>query len=153
MIITETIGIVTTRIGSIVLHVDSGELSNIELVHDKLEPKQLLPFTQQIEEYLNGYRKIFDLPLHLPYSGFKRKVLLYAKEVPFGTVVTYGEVARAVGNPKAARVVGQIMKHNPLPIVIPCHRVVSARGIGGFSAGLGWKRFLLELEGVFFDAI
>ncbi|MDI3524356.1 MULTISPECIES: methylated-DNA--[protein]-cysteine S-methyltransferase [unclassified Kosmotoga] len=148
------IGVVTTEIGAILLHADSGMLSRIELVFDsKLAPKPLPPFTTQIQEYLEGCRKTFDFPLYLPYAGFKKKVLLYVKEIPFGRVVTYGEVAKAAGSPGAARAVGQVMKRNPLPIVIPCHRVVSVRGIGGFSAGLEWKRFLLELEGVSFDAI
>lgn len=148
------IGIVTTEIGAIILQVDSGMLSSIELTFDRVQvSKPLPPFTTQIQEYLMGYRKNFDLPLHLPYSGFKKRVLTYVKGIPFGVVVTYGDAAKAAGNPGAARAVGQIMKRNSLPIVVPCHRVVSAKGIGGFSGGLEWKRFLLELEGVSFDAI
>ena len=85
-------------------------------------------------------------------SGFGRfhaAAMLAAQRIPYGTLVTYGELARMAGNEKAARAAGSAMAGNPMPIIIPCHRVVAAgRRIGGFSAGLEWKRSLLELEGV-----
>lgn len=101
----------------------------------------------QLREYLEGRRRIFSLPLDLHVTGsFTRRVLAWVKEVPYGSTVTYGEVARAVGCPRGARAVGGAMGRNPLPIFIPCHRVVAADGPGGFSGGLSKSR-LLELEG------
>ncbi|RME23672.1 MAG: methylated-DNA--[protein]-cysteine S-methyltransferase [Deltaproteobacteria bacterium] len=80
-------------------------------------------------------------------SPFARKVLGVLAGVPYGQVVTYGRLAEMAGRAGAARAVGMVMSKNPLPIVWPCHRVVSASGLGGFSAGLSVKRRLLELEG------
>jgi methylated-DNA-[protein]-cysteine S-methyltransferase len=80
-------------------------------------------------------------------SPFTRKVLQTARAIPFGKCVTYSELAKKIGRPKAARAVGQALRRNPLPIIIPCHRVVGKRGdLRGFSAGLKWKRWLLDLE-------
>ena len=88
------------------------------------------------------------IPLDLEVAGsFTGRVLAWVKDVPYGSTVTYGEVARAVGSPGGARAVGGAMGRNPLPIRIPCHRVVAADGPGGFSGGIPKTR-LLELEGV-----
>ena len=82
-------------------------------------------------------------------SGFARAVLKTVQNIPYGHVMTYGEVARASGFDRAARAVGRVMALNPVPIVIPCHRVIAAdAGLGGFAFGLDWKRKLLELEGI-----
>ena len=89
---------------------------------------------RQLREYLKGRRRVFSIPLDFEVTGsFTGRVLAFAKDVPYGSTVTYGEVARAVGSPGAARAVGGAMSRNPLPILIPCHRVVAADGPGGFS--------------------
>ncbi|MDI9834137.1 methylated-DNA--[protein]-cysteine S-methyltransferase [Streptomyces sp. KAU_LT] len=106
---------------------------------------------RQLEEYFAGTRKDFDLPLDWSLiSGFNRQVLReLASSVPFGAVVGYGDLAGRVGQPGAAQAVGMAMGANPLPVVVPCHRVVeSGGGIGGFGGGLETKRKLLALEGV-----
>ncbi|MFB7932361.1 methylated-DNA--[protein]-cysteine S-methyltransferase [Streptomyces sp. NPDC056039] len=106
---------------------------------------------RQIEAYLAGGRRDFDLPLDWSLiSGFNREVLReLASGVPYGTVVGYGDLAGRVGQPGAAQAVGMAMGANPLPVVVPCHRVVeSGGGIGGFGGGLETKRKLLALEGV-----
>ncbi|MFF6876409.1 methylated-DNA--[protein]-cysteine S-methyltransferase [Streptomyces sp. NPDC012474] len=106
---------------------------------------------RQVEAYFAGERRDFDLPLDWSLiSGFNRKVLReLASGVPFGTVVGYGDLAGRVGRPGAAQAVGMAMGANPLPVVVPCHRVVeSGGGIGGFGGGLETKRRLLALEGV-----
>jgi methylated-DNA-[protein]-cysteine S-methyltransferase len=106
---------------------------------------------RQIEAYFAGELHEFTLPLDWSLiSGFNRQVLReLASGVPFGTVVGYGDLAKRVGQPGAAQAVGAAMGANPLPIVIPCHRVVeSDGGIGGFAGGLETKRQLLALEGV-----
>ncbi|MCZ4512132.1 methylated-DNA--[protein]-cysteine S-methyltransferase [Streptomyces sp. ActVer] len=106
---------------------------------------------RQIAAYFAGERKDFELPLDWSLiSGFNRQVLReLASGVPYGSVVGYGDLARRVGQPGAAQAVGMAMGANPLPVVVPCHRVVeSDGGIGGFGGGLETKRKLLALEGV-----
>ncbi|KOV22840.1 MULTISPECIES: methylated-DNA--[protein]-cysteine S-methyltransferase [Streptomyces] len=106
---------------------------------------------RQVEAYFAGERRDFELPLDWSLiSGFHREVLReLATGVPFGSVVGYGDLARRVGQPGAAQAVGMAMGANPLPVVVPCHRVVeSDGGIGGFGGGLEAKRHLLALEGV-----
>lgn len=103
----------------------------------------------QLRGYVRGKRRVFDLPLALDVPPFCARVLAEVEGIPWGETRSYGEVAIRVGSPGAARAVGQAMGANPLPIVIPCHRVIAAGGlIGGFGGGLGWKRWLLEREGV-----
>ncbi|MEU5592055.1 methylated-DNA--[protein]-cysteine S-methyltransferase [Streptomyces sp. NPDC020298] len=107
--------------------------------------------THQIRAYFAGERHAFELPLDWSLiSGFNRQVLReLASAVPYGTVVGYGDLAGRVGQPGAAQAVGAAMGANPLPVVVPCHRVVeSDGGIGGFGGGLETKRKLLALEGV-----
>ncbi|MEV5884476.1 methylated-DNA--[protein]-cysteine S-methyltransferase [Streptomyces sp. NPDC052020] len=105
---------------------------------------------RQVEAYLTGGRRDFDLPLDWSLiSGFNREVLRELLGVPYGSVVGYGDLARRVGQPGASQAVGVAMGANPLPVVVPCHRVVeSGGGIGGFGGGLETKRRLLALEGV-----
>ena len=104
---------------------------------------------RQLEDYFAGRRKEFDLPVAPDLPRFTAKVLDAVTRIPFGAALSYGEVAAAVGSPKAARAVGQAVGSNPLPLLIPCHRVLAAEGrIGGFGCGLAWKRFLLDLEGI-----
>lgn len=104
----------------------------------------------QLAEYLAGERREFDLPLdwRLTHPGAQRRVLqaLHAT-VPYGAVVTYGELA-ARGGLDSPRGVGTIMGSNPIPVVVPCHRVLAADGLGGFGGGLATKEWLLALEGV-----
>lgn len=106
---------------------------------------------RQVAEYFAGERHGFELPLDWSLiTGFNRQVLReLASGVPFGTVVGYGDLAGRVGQPGAAQAVGVAMGSNPLPVVVPCHRVLeSDGGIGGFGGGLETKRKLLALEGV-----
>jgi len=102
----------------------------------------------QIREYLAGRRRAFDLPLDFRCATpFRRRVMEALLEVPWGETVTYGELARAVGSP-SPRAVGQAVGWNPIPIIIPCHRVLASGGeLGGYSGGLDRKRYLLSLEG------
>ncbi|MDT0437649.1 MULTISPECIES: methylated-DNA--[protein]-cysteine S-methyltransferase [Streptomyces] len=106
---------------------------------------------RQVNEYFAGERQDFELSLDWSLiSGFNRQVLReLAAGVPFGSVVGYGDLARRVGQPGAGQAVGVAMGSNPLPVVVPCHRVVEKDGgIGGFGGGLETKRKLLALEGV-----
>jgi methylated-DNA-[protein]-cysteine S-methyltransferase len=105
----------------------------------------------QLRDYLAGRRLSFSLPLDLRrMSDFQRAVLLAAAEIPRGQVTTYAQLARRIGKPGAARAVGQALGHNPIPIILPCHRVLASNGsLGGYSArdGVRTKARLLRLEG------
>jgi len=102
---------------------------------------------RQIREYLRGRRQTFTVRLDLAaLPRFQKKVLLAARRIPYGRTATYGEVAARAGRPCAARSVGQAMARNPVPLAVPCHRVVAAGGLGGFGGGAALKRRLLALE-------
>ncbi len=104
---------------------------------------------KQIEEFLAGKRKAFDLPLDLKeLTKFQLGVLQALAEIPFGETKTYGDLARAINNPKAVRAVGGALGKNPLPLILPCHRVLASNGPGGFSLGLEMKRQFLKMEGI-----
>jgi len=97
--------------------------------------------------YLRGEGDCPGLPLDLEgVAAFSRQVLGLARAIPRGTTVTYGELARRAGNPRASRAAGQALARNRLPLVIPCHRVVGVAGLGGYAGGLALKRRLLALE-------
>lgn len=101
----------------------------------------------QIHEYLCGERKMFDLPLDYGVEGFRRIVLEEVERIPYGEVRNYKHIAEAVGNPKAYRNVGMACAANPLPIIIPCHRVIpTSGGIGNYSGGASLKKRLLDHE-------
>jgi methylated-DNA-[protein]-cysteine S-methyltransferase len=115
------------------------------------DPEALAPVTGQLAAYFAGERKEFALDLDWSLTtGFNRRVLReLASGVPYGSVVGYQDLADRVGEPDGARAVGTAMGSNPLPVVVPCHRVIeSDGGIGGFGGGLEIKRTLLALEGV-----
>ena len=102
----------------------------------------------ELDQYFEGGRRDFDLPLDLRVAPFHEVVLAALARVPYGATTTYGALAREAGNPKAARAVGTVMNRNPIPIVLPCHRVVGADGsLTGYAGGLDRKRLLLRLEG------
>ena len=102
---------------------------------------------RQLDEYFSGVRKSFDLPIKLYGTDFQRAVLEELTKIPFGETRSYGDIAVAVGNPKAYRAVGNAVGRNPLLIIVPCHRVISGNGgIGGFSADMNIKKYLLNFE-------
>ena len=101
----------------------------------------------QIIEYLGGKRREFDLPLDVRGTDFQRRVWAAVAAIPYGQTRTYAEVARMIGKPKAVRAVGAANGANPLPLVVPCHRVVGSDGsLTGYGGGLDVKRELLEME-------
>lgn len=102
----------------------------------------------ELEEYAQGKRKRFTVPFELEGTHFQCEVWKALFEIPFGEVRTYGELARALGRPEGARAVGAAAAKNPLPVIVPCHRLVGAGGaMTGFSGGIEVKKRLLELEG------
>jgi methylated-DNA-[protein]-cysteine S-methyltransferase len=107
------------------------------------------PARRQLDEYFEGHRRRFDLALDVTLvADFNRRVLRELSRVPYGEVVTYGQLAARAARPRAARAVGTVMNRNPLPIVLPCHRVIGANGkLVGYGGGLERKEALLKLEG------
>jgi methylated-DNA-[protein]-cysteine S-methyltransferase len=112
-------------------------------------PSRLDPARRQLDEYFEGRRHDFELALDRRLSrGFRAQVLAQLEHVPYGQVVTYGELASRAGSPRAFRAVGSAMATNPLPVVVPCHRVLRSGGkLGGYGGGLDAKRWLLRHEG------
>lgn len=103
--------------------------------------------TAQLEEYFAGRRTTFDVPLAAEGAPFERQVWHALEEIPYGETVSYGEIARRVGQPTAARAVGLANGRNPISVIVPCHRVIGANGaLVGYGGGLERKRLLLELE-------
>lgn len=104
----------------------------------------------QLREYFSGSRRAFDLPLDVRGTTFQKAVWSQVMRIPYGATATYGDIAQLVGKPKASRAVGGAVGANPLPIVIPCHRVIGEHGrLTGFGAGLDTKEALLRLEGAY----
>jgi methylated-DNA-[protein]-cysteine S-methyltransferase len=102
---------------------------------------------RQLREYFTGRRREFELPLAPEGTKFQKSVWRELQGIPYGRTISYGELARRVGNPKASRAVGAANGANPIPIVIPCHRVIGANGkLTGFGGGLPIKEKLLDLE-------
>ena len=139
----------------------AGEREQLRLVHFQAGPRPLRPkadwvadasafraAVKQINEYFAGVRRAFDLDLAMPGTDFQRAVWSALRSIPYGATVSYVELARRLGMPRAVRAVGSANGANPLPIVVPCHRVIGSDGsLTGFGGGLDAKRRLLELEG------
>ncbi|HWC26856.1 MAG TPA: methylated-DNA--[protein]-cysteine S-methyltransferase [Solirubrobacteraceae bacterium] len=113
-------------------------------------PRRLDPLRRELDEYFEGRRRDFEIDVDwaLTGGGFRRRVLQECARIPFGATSTYREIAGAAGSPKAFRAAGNALGSNPLPIVVPCHRVLaSGGGLGGYTGGLERKRTLLTIEG------
>ncbi|HEX5138548.1 MAG TPA: methylated-DNA--[protein]-cysteine S-methyltransferase [Planctomycetota bacterium] len=144
---------VDTAAGPVSFATDGARVARIHLGEARRDGTRPTPLDRevrrQIADYFAGRRREFDLPAAPELPRFTGAVLAAVARIPFGETRSYGEIAAAVGSPKAARAVGQAVGSNPLPLLIPCHRVLAAEGrIGGFGGGLPWKRFLLGLEGI-----
>jgi methylated-DNA-[protein]-cysteine S-methyltransferase len=112
-------------------------------------PRAVANVAKQLEEYFNGTRRRFEVSLaSVSATDFQRDVWGALTAIPYGEVRTYGDVAVSVDRPLASRAVGNANHANPWPVVVPCHRVVSSTGLGGYGGGDEVKRFLLDLEGV-----
>lgn len=147
----------TTPIGDLLLAGDDAGLSLVGFPEGSMrrEPEadwiyNEKPFTdarQQLHEYFDGERKVFDLPLHLSGTEFQLLVLQELRRIPYGETASYGAIAERIGRPKAMRAVGAANGRNPLPIIVPCHRVIGSSGdLTGFGGGLETKEALLRLE-------
>ncbi len=131
-----------------------GIAAQLEELADRVSPRILEAAAltdqvrRQLDEYFDGTRRSFDVKIDWRLvRGFAREVLAVTSAIPFGSVATYGEVAARAGSPRAYRAAGNALGSNPIPIVVPCHRVLHAGGgLGGYSGGLDRKRYLLNLE-------
>jgi methylated-DNA-[protein]-cysteine S-methyltransferase len=102
----------------------------------------------QLREYFDGDRRMFDIPLQMSGNAFELRVWDALLEIPYGETVSYGQLARSIGQPGAARAVGLANGRNPVAVIVPCHRVIGADGsLTGFGGGLQRKQLLLDLEG------
>ena len=135
-------------------YADEGVDAALERVAARLSPRimelpaRLDPARRELDEYFTGARRAFEIPVDWSLiTGYARAVLRATAAIPYGGASSYGEVSAAAGNPRGARATGNALGGNPIPIVIPCHRVLRAGGaIGGYTGGLERKRFLLDLE-------
>ena len=142
-------------IGLLMITADQRKLRGVSLVQEKAEEERPNFVTEQakaqLEEYFAGNRTEFTLFFLYNGTDFQRLVWSKLSEVPYGKVVTYGQLAAAMGQPTACRAVANAVGQNPYLILLPCHRVVASDGIGGFSAGVEAKKQLLALEGINFS--
>ncbi|ABE53084.1 methylated-DNA--[protein]-cysteine S-methyltransferase [Methanococcoides burtonii] len=149
----------TDLVGEILLVGDTDELKMVALQQGKKRLSISSEWThdgslfsnakEQLQQYFNGDLKDFDLELLPDGTDFQKKVWSALRNIQFGTTVSYSDIAKAIGNPKAVRAVGSAIGANPISTIIPCHRVVSSSGkLTGFSSGIDLKILLLEHEGL-----
>lgn len=146
-----------TLLGSIILVEKKGELTNLyfnnfeSLFDYNLEETILIREAKnQLFEYFRGERKNFELPLNPLGTAFQKKVWNVLSTIPYGQTISYKDLAIKCGNSRAARAVGMANNKNPLPILIPCHRVIKQSGFfGGYSGGVEKKKILLNIEGIY----
>lgn len=142
----------STPIGVARLCADTKGIRSIEwtdrVFHKTSSNPILVETAKQLREYFNGRRTKFDVPLAPEGTDFQRLIWKLCARIPYGSTVTYGDLARRSKHSGAARAVGSVMAANPIPVIVPCHRVLGVSGLGGYSGngGLETKRFLLDLE-------
>jgi len=146
----------TSPIGLLRLTAEDGRLTSIQFpnqhgarrAHYRDDDPVLENCARQLTEYFAGKRRTFDLPLSADGTAFQREVWAALGAIPYGEVRSYSDIAHAIKREKAVRAVGAANGRNPLPIVVPCHRVIGTNGtLTGFAGGLDAKKTLLELEG------
>ncbi|MBN2876452.1 MAG: methylated-DNA--[protein]-cysteine S-methyltransferase [Bacilli bacterium] len=140
-----------TKIGNITIFQEEDFIIGIQFSTESQDVGDSTPLMNktkaQIDEYLDGLRKEFDIPYKLYRTSFQTQVLRTLSEVQYGEIISYKELAIRAGNPNAFRAVGSVCKSNPLPIIIPCHRVIKSNGeIGFYNGGVKTKKRLLDLE-------
>jgi len=151
--------VMPSPVGPLLLAADDTSLQCIEFEHPRHpsaharsgqagENAVLREARRQLEEYFEGTRRTFALPLAPRGTAFQQQVWMALRDIPYGETISYAQLAQRLDMPTATRAVGAANGRNPLPIVVPCHRVIGADGsLTGFGGGLPTKRFLLELEG------
>ena len=144
--------IIDSQIGEIAVFAENEKIIRLDLktkekADSAITEKVLLKAEKQLSEYFSGERKTFDLEFEFSGTDFQKAVWNELLKIPFGKTKTYGEIAKAIRNPKASRAVGSACGKNPIAIIVPCHRVLGANGkIGGFAFGTETKEWLLGHE-------
>ncbi len=140
----------TTKIGEIYISADDNYVVGISFKEPEYREKEnlLTKMTfKQLEEYFEGKRKSFDIPIKITGTDFQKRVLKELLKIPYGETVTYKDIAKLIGNEKASRAVGMANNKNKIMFIIPCHRVIGKNGnLTGYAGGLNLKKQLLELE-------
>ena len=139
------VSVVADRNSVLAVYLPSDNLPNIESGTTPVMEEAI----GEISEYLNGSRKVFTVPVSPEGTEFQKIVWDAMTDIPYGSTASYGEIAEYIGHPRSARAVGTACGCNPIPIIIPCHRVVASDGLGGYSGGLAIKKKLLEIERTF----
>lgn len=129
-----------------VIHVDLLPLGRSVKAVPSPKDALLKRAVRELKEYLHGRRKRFTVPVEQAGTPFQHAIYKALCKVPYGRVLSYGDLAREAGKPRAARAVGSAMNRNQVPLIVPCHRVVASNGLGGFGCGIAWKKRLLDLE-------
>lgn len=145
-----TIEAIDTSLARILIAHEYDRLYSLDfcnIIEGKLSPYGKF-VKEQLNEYFSGKRKEFDIDYSLTLSPFATRVTKALSKIPYGTVISYKGLAVQSGSPDAYRAVGNVMSSNPIPIILPCHRVVASHGIGGYVYGTDLKLKLLSLEGV-----
>jgi len=144
-------------IGSLLLTLEDEHLTNICMFNQKrnveVQPdwvandRHFRSIARQLQEYFRGKRRQFDIPMRLQGTDFQLSVWQQLSKIPYGETATYGDIAKRIDNPKAVRAVGLANGRNPIPIIVPCHRVIGTNGkLTGFGGGLENKAILLKIE-------
>ena len=142
--------VIATPVGHLRIDSAGSAITGVNRTADRPTPPQtplLEECVRQLEAYFAGTLQCFDLPLHLEGTAFRVKVWQALQAIPYGETRSYGQLAAMVGNPRASRAVGGANHHNPISIIVPCHRVIGADGsLTGYGSGLDMKAWLLEHE-------
>lgn len=152
-------GVITTPVGTLVVTASRKGVTSIErrsakasraadsrIVGDATAARHVARAVRELREYFAGTRRRFTVRLDLEATEFRRAAWEQLRRIPFGSTISYGEQARRAGRPRAVRAIGSANGANPVPIIIPCHRVVAGNGEGGYSLGIAMKRKLLAHE-------
>jgi len=149
--------VIDSPVGELLLSSEGAELCGLEFLDEPFQappgwsrsPDAFVSWAQALATYFDGGRPAFDGRLAMRGTPFQTRVWTELRRIPYGTTVSYGEIARRLGDAKAVRAVGLANKRNPIAIIVPCHRVIGAGGsLTGYGGGLRRKRHLLRLEGV-----
>lgn len=144
--------IIVTSLGNVLLEIQDEKLTRLQFTQDALSEEPLQGMAKevkhQLDEYLSGKRKSFDLPLELEGTDFQKSVWKAVNEIPFGQTTTYMKLSQKLGNVAAIRAVGAAIGANPVLVIVPCHRIIGTDGkLTGYAGGLKRKQALLEIEG------
>lgn len=144
--------IIPSTLGNMLIELEDGKITLLQFTKEAISEEPLEGVVKEVkhelDEYLSGKRKVFDLPLDLKGTDFQKSVWQAVNDIPFGQTTTYLKLSQKLGNPAAIRAVGAAIGANPILVIVPCHRIIGTNGqLTGYAGGLERKQALLELEG------